>query len=368
MPSWLARQVAGPNFAPAVLWTLLALVVLVIVLVVVRIVRSMTFGTFVAGGRNRKTRLAVMDAAAVDSQRRLVLVRRDDIEHLILIGGPTDVVVERDIRLHASSRRPAAAPAASAAHAEPAAELPPRPRPPEAPTLPPRAERPPQPPARPEPRAPQLALASQTPQPRAPAPPPAVPPATPQRPAAVRMPPVSMPPVQNLSTPRPAPHSRKQHATAPRAETEAARGADQCRRLRRIGQDAPETRNDARGRDEPAAGRAVQQEEQLERATICGTIKAARAAGRSSGRAAGSAGRSRPAPWRAPASRRNALPQTAGRARPSADRVPRRAQRWQNRCSDEGRWRHAPAARDRRATAARRMRSMSAAARGSTSG
>ena len=100
MPSWL-EDIAGPNFAPAVLWTLLALVVLVIVLVVVRIVRSLTFGTFVAGGRNRKTRLAVMDAAAVDSQRRLVLVRRDDVEHLILIGGPTDVVVERDIRLHA---------------------------------------------------------------------------------------------------------------------------------------------------------------------------------------------------------------------------------------------------------------------------
>ena len=105
MPSWL-EEIAGPNFAPAVLWTLLALVVLVIVLVIVRIVRSMTFGTFVVGGRNRKTRLAIMDAAAVDSQRRLVLVRRDDIEHLILIGGPTDVVVERDIRLHASTRRP----------------------------------------------------------------------------------------------------------------------------------------------------------------------------------------------------------------------------------------------------------------------
>ena len=50
MPSWL-EEVAGPNFAPAVLWTLLALVVLVIVLVVVRIVRSMTFGTFVVRER-----------------------------------------------------------------------------------------------------------------------------------------------------------------------------------------------------------------------------------------------------------------------------------------------------------------------------
>src|SRR3954449_4639792 len=108
MPTWL-EDIAGPNFAPAVLWTLLALVVLVIVLVIIRIVRSMTFGTFVAGGRNRKTRLAIMDAAPVDSQRRLVLVRRDDVEHLILIGGPTDVVVERDIRLLPAARRPAPA-------------------------------------------------------------------------------------------------------------------------------------------------------------------------------------------------------------------------------------------------------------------
>jgi len=98
---------AGPEFVSAALWTLLALLILVVVLVIVRVVRGMTFGTFVAGGRNRKTRLAVMDATAVDSQRRLVLVRRDDVEHLILIGGPTDVVVEQHIRLGQQQRRPA---------------------------------------------------------------------------------------------------------------------------------------------------------------------------------------------------------------------------------------------------------------------
>ena len=95
---WL-DSVAGPGYAAALLWTFAALVLLVIVLVIIRLVRSLTFGTFVAGGRNRKTRLAVMDATAVDSHRRLVLVRRDDIEHLLLIGGPTDVVVERDIEM-----------------------------------------------------------------------------------------------------------------------------------------------------------------------------------------------------------------------------------------------------------------------------
>src|ERR1700757_4686683 len=47
--------------------------------------------------RGRMPRLAVIDAAAVDGRRRLVLVRRDNVEHLIMIGGPTDVVVEPNI-------------------------------------------------------------------------------------------------------------------------------------------------------------------------------------------------------------------------------------------------------------------------------
>lgn len=49
------------------------------------------------GGRNRQPRLAVLDSAIVDAKRRLVLVRRDNAEHLILIGGPSDVVVETNI-------------------------------------------------------------------------------------------------------------------------------------------------------------------------------------------------------------------------------------------------------------------------------
>jgi flagellar protein FliO/FliZ len=47
--------------------------------------------------RGRMPRLAVIDAAAVDNRRRLVLVRRDNIEHLLMIGGPTDIVVEQNI-------------------------------------------------------------------------------------------------------------------------------------------------------------------------------------------------------------------------------------------------------------------------------
>jgi hypothetical protein len=54
--------------------------------------------------RGRMPRLAVIDAAAVDGRRRLVLVRRDNIEHLIMIGGPTDIVVESNIVRAQASR------------------------------------------------------------------------------------------------------------------------------------------------------------------------------------------------------------------------------------------------------------------------
>jgi hypothetical protein len=60
-----------------------------------------------AGTRARQPRLAVVDHASVDSRRRLILVRRDNIEHLVLIGGPTDVVVEANIVRAAPATREA---------------------------------------------------------------------------------------------------------------------------------------------------------------------------------------------------------------------------------------------------------------------
>jgi flagellar protein FliO/FliZ len=50
-----------------------------------------------ATARGRQPRLAVIDAAAVDGRRRLILIRRDNVEHLLMIGGPTDVVIEPNI-------------------------------------------------------------------------------------------------------------------------------------------------------------------------------------------------------------------------------------------------------------------------------
>lgn len=45
----------------------------------------------------QRRRLGVVEAASVDGRRRLILVRRDDVEHLIMTGGPVDVVVETGI-------------------------------------------------------------------------------------------------------------------------------------------------------------------------------------------------------------------------------------------------------------------------------
>ena len=48
-------------------------------------------------GPRAERRLAVVEQASVDGRRRLVIVRRDDVEHLILTGGPVDVVIETGI-------------------------------------------------------------------------------------------------------------------------------------------------------------------------------------------------------------------------------------------------------------------------------
>jgi flagellar protein FliO/FliZ len=57
-----------------------------------------------ANARGRQPRLAVIDSAAVDGRRRLVLIRRDNIEHLLMIGGQTDVVIEPNIARAAEAR------------------------------------------------------------------------------------------------------------------------------------------------------------------------------------------------------------------------------------------------------------------------
>jgi len=50
-----------------------------------------------AMGDRRGKRLSVVEVCTLDARRKLVLCRRDDKEHLILMGGQQDVVVESGI-------------------------------------------------------------------------------------------------------------------------------------------------------------------------------------------------------------------------------------------------------------------------------
>ena len=95
---------------------LIVIVVLALLALAFWLVRRFAGGRLGGGAaRGRQPRLAVIDQATVDGRRRLVLIRRDNVEHLLIIGGPTDVVVEQNIvraaaavRETASTRPPAA--------------------------------------------------------------------------------------------------------------------------------------------------------------------------------------------------------------------------------------------------------------------
>jgi flagellar biogenesis protein FliO len=91
------ETVFGSEMPLAARFFIAFLVVLALIGVTAWVVRR--FGSNRLGGnaRGRQPRLAVIDAATVDGRRRLVLIRRDNVEHLLMIGGPTDVVVEPNI-------------------------------------------------------------------------------------------------------------------------------------------------------------------------------------------------------------------------------------------------------------------------------
>jgi hypothetical protein len=73
------------------------LVVLALIGLTAWLVRRFGANRLGNAARGRQPRLAVIDAATVDGRRRLVLIRRDNVEHLLMIGGPSDLVVEPNI-------------------------------------------------------------------------------------------------------------------------------------------------------------------------------------------------------------------------------------------------------------------------------
>ena len=48
-------------------------------------------------------RIHVVEQVAIDAKRKLILVRRDDVEHLVMTGGPIDIVIEGGIGARSAS-------------------------------------------------------------------------------------------------------------------------------------------------------------------------------------------------------------------------------------------------------------------------
>jgi hypothetical protein len=89
---------------PYMNWIYLGCVILAVLIFAWLMIRAL-------GGRvraKRGSRLGISEYYEVDKSRFLVLVRRDDVEHLVLVGGSQDVVIEAGISTKPSRQGAAA--------------------------------------------------------------------------------------------------------------------------------------------------------------------------------------------------------------------------------------------------------------------
>lgn len=91
------KSIFGDPVPDAVSLILITLALVVILVLVIWLVRKFVGSPALKAARGRRPRLAVTDAATLDDKRRLVLVRRDNVEHLVMIGGASDVLLETGI-------------------------------------------------------------------------------------------------------------------------------------------------------------------------------------------------------------------------------------------------------------------------------
>ncbi len=74
---------------------MLVIAMIVLIAIIILILVYKLFNQRVRGRKGQ--RLGITEFHEIDKTRRIVLVRRDDVEHLIMIGGNQDVVIESNI-------------------------------------------------------------------------------------------------------------------------------------------------------------------------------------------------------------------------------------------------------------------------------
>ena len=103
---WLQTLLSGEN-GSAVQLVLITAALAILLIFLVWLFRKISGNATKQASRNRVPRLSISDSTAIDDKRYLVLVRRDNIEHLVLIGGGNDIVVESDIVRVPAAQQPA---------------------------------------------------------------------------------------------------------------------------------------------------------------------------------------------------------------------------------------------------------------------
>lgn len=97
----MLSSIFGSETSSAVQYLIAFAIIFVLLTLFALVLRRLTgTGPTLSGSesnRTRQPRLGIVDIYELDRQRRLILLRRDNSEHLLLIGGPNDVVVETNI-------------------------------------------------------------------------------------------------------------------------------------------------------------------------------------------------------------------------------------------------------------------------------
>ncbi|MEP2943938.1 MAG: hypothetical protein ABJL18_04975 [Hyphomicrobiales bacterium] len=206
MTEWL-NGIVGEAVAPYVTFAIALIIVLILIAILFRILKAFTSGKF---GKVHQNRLGIIEGMALEGKRRLVIVRRDNVEHLLLIGGENDLVIEQGIqRQAAQSAAMARATKTTPSAAQKTTAPQNTPKPEQQKTIPPQSPpKPMQQPAAQQPAAQQPALQPQT------APKPAPQP-TAQASAATKA------PVQAAATAKPADSSAKPVQSPPKPNDSA---------------------------------------------------------------------------------------------------------------------------------------------------
>lgn len=86
------------------LQAVLALILVIgLILAMAWLLRRYGLGEGARRALGHKKRLSTVESASVDARHRIVLVRRDDIEHLIFVGPGDSFVIERGIKTDSNS-------------------------------------------------------------------------------------------------------------------------------------------------------------------------------------------------------------------------------------------------------------------------